>query len=120
MQKSGLQVLYPEYMKNMVLMNTVEENMKAFTKHDVKGSKAARNLYAKLLYLSNTDFKWLIKNNHIKNCKLSVRNIDTAQEIWVMYISARKGKNVRGKPTVVALDRIKIPKEIANLKKTVF
>ena len=31
-----------------------------------------------------------------------------------------KGKNFRDKPTVVALDRIKIPKDIANIKKTVF
>ena len=101
-------------------MNTVEENMKAFTKRDVEGAKAERKLYAKLLYPSNADFKWLIKNNQIKNCKLLVRNIDTVQEIWGKYISARKGKTVRGKPTVVTLDRIKIPKEIANLKKTVF
>ena len=32
-------------------MNEVEKNMKEFTKRDVEGSKAARNMYAKLLYL---------------------------------------------------------------------
>ena len=62
-------------------MNTVEENMKAFTKRDVEGAKLARYLYAKLLYPSNADFKWLIKNNQIKSCKMLVRNTDTAQEI---------------------------------------
>ena len=51
---------------------------------------------------------------------MSVRNIDTDQEIWGKEISALKDKTVRGKPTVVASDCIKIPKEIANLKKTVF
>ena len=35
MHKSGLHVFYPEDINNMVLMNTVEENMKAFTKRDV-------------------------------------------------------------------------------------
>ena len=60
-------------------MNTVEENMKTFTKRGVEGEKAARKLYAKLLYPSNSDFKWLIKNNQIKNCEVSVRNIDAAQ-----------------------------------------
>ena len=35
--------------------------MKAFTKRDVKVAKAARKLYAKLLYPSNADFKWLMK-----------------------------------------------------------
>ena len=43
MHKSGFSVFYPEHIKNMVLMNTVEEKMKAFTKHDVKGAKLARN-----------------------------------------------------------------------------
>ena len=60
------------------------------------------------------------KNNQIKNCEVSVRNTDTIQDIWVKYISALKGKNVRDKPTLVALDCIKIPKYIAYLKKTVF
>ena len=74
-------------------MNMVEENMKAFTKRDVEGAKEARKLYAKLLYPLNADFKWLIKNNQIKNCEESVWNIDTAQEIWGKYISALKGNN---------------------------
>ena len=91
-------------------MNTVEENIKAFTKRDVEGAKASRNLYNKVLYPSNTDFKLLIKNNQIGNCKLSVRNIDTAQDILGKDISALKGKTVRGKLTVVASDCTKIPK----------
>ena len=79
MHKSVIHVFYPEDIKNMVLMNTVEEKMKAFTKRDVEGAKAARKLYNKLLYPSNGDFKWLIKNNQINNCEVLVRNIDTAQ-----------------------------------------
>ena len=94
--------------------------MRAFTKQDVKGVKEARKLYAKMLYPPNADFKWLIKNNQIKNWEVSVWNIDTAQEIWGKDISDLKGKTVQGKPTLVASDCIKIPKEIANLKKTVF
>ena len=72
------------------------------------------------MHVTNADFKLLIKNNQIENCKLSVQNIDTAQDIWRMDISALKVNTVQGKPTVVALDRIKITKAIANLKKTVF
>ena len=79
MHKSVLHVFYTEDKSNMVLMNTVEENMKAFTKRDVEGANAARKLYAKLLYPLNSDFKWLIKNNQIKNCEMLVWNIDTAQ-----------------------------------------
>ena len=55
--------------------------MNEFTKRFVEGEKEKRKLYAKLLYPSNADFKWLIKNNQIKSCKMLVRNTDTAQEI---------------------------------------
>ena len=58
--KSGLQVFCPEEINNMVPMNTFKENMNAFTERDVEGAKSARKLYAKLLYPSNADFKWLI------------------------------------------------------------
>ena len=60
MHNLGLHVFYLEDINNMVLMILVEENMKAFTKRDVEGLKSARKLYAKLLYPSNADFKWLI------------------------------------------------------------
>ena len=60
MHKSGIHMLYPDDKNNMILMNKVEENMKAFTKFDIKGAKASRKLYAKLLYPSNAYFKWLI------------------------------------------------------------
>ena len=55
MHKSGLHVWYVEDTNNMVLINTVEENMKAFTKRDAEGAKSERKLYAKLLYPSNAD-----------------------------------------------------------------
>ena len=103
-------MFFPEDTHNLVLMTTVEENMKAFTKHDIKGAKVARKMYAKLLYPSNVDFRWLIKNNEIKNCEVSVWNIDTAQEIRGKNISALKGKTILGKCTVVASECIKITK----------
>ena len=65
-------------------------------------------------------FQVVDKNNQIKNCEVSVRNIDTTQKLWLKELIALKGKTVQGKPTVVASDRIKIPKDIANLKRTVF
>ena len=94
MHKWGLHVFYPEEINNLALMNTVKDNMKAFTKHDFEEVKAARKLYTKLFYRSNADFKWLINNNQIKNCGVLVRNIDTTQEIWRKYSNALKGKTV--------------------------
>ena len=74
MHKSGIHVFYLEDINNMVLMNTFEENMKAFTKRDVEGSKAERKLYAKLLYPSKADFKWFIKTtkSRIENYRFGI------------------------------------------------
>ena len=61
MYKSDHHVFDMEDIKNLVLINTVEEKMKAFTKRDAEGAKEARKLYDKMLYLSHADLKWLIK-----------------------------------------------------------
>ena len=59
------------------------------------------------------------KNNQIKNCEVWVRNIDTAQEIWVKDISELKGKPAQDKPTVVASDRIKIQSNINRTPRSI-
>ena len=64
----------------MVFMNTVNKNMKAFTKKDIKVAKRAKQLYDKLLYPSDKDFRWVIQNNHIKNFDTTIRNIDVAKK----------------------------------------
>ena len=62
----------------------------------------------------------VVQNNHIKNCDTTIRNIDVAQEIWGKDIDSLKGNTTRSKPNVVSEDRIKIPRELQKLKKTVF
>ena len=39
----------------------------------------ARQLYAKMLYLSNTNFILIIQNNHTKSCDVTIGDIDVAQ-----------------------------------------
>ena len=104
----------------MVFVNNVSENMKAFTKKDIKGANREKQLYAKLMYPLDMDFLWVVQNNHIKNCDMTIRNIDVAQEIWRNYIDALKGKTSCSKPNVVAKERTKIQRELQKLKKTVF
>ena len=57
MHKSGLHMLYQEDTKKLLLMNTAEENMKAFTKRDIEGAKESRKLYTKLLFMSNGSYQ---------------------------------------------------------------
>ena len=62
----------------------------------------------------------MMQNNHIKNCDVTVRYIDVAQDIWGNYIDALKGKSNRTKPNSVAGGMIKIPKDLLKIKKKVF
>ena len=113
MHSSGLHVYYPEEHEknNMVFMNTVSQNNQAFTKREIKQDKAAWKLYGKLLFPSTKDFRWMIQSNQIKNCEVTVRDIDVAHEIWGKDISALKVKTTRNKPTHVAGDLVKIARE---------
>ena len=63
------------------------------------------------VFPSTKDYRWMIQSNQIKNCKVTVRDIDVDHEIWGKDISALKGKTTRSKPTHVAGDLVKIPRE---------
>jgi hypothetical protein len=43
------------------------------------------------------DFKRVIQINHIKDCPVSVHDIDAARKIWGKNIAALKGKTTRSK-----------------------
>ena len=79
-----------------------------------------RQLYSKLLYTLNTDFRRMIQNNHTKNCDKIVRHIEVAQEIWGKNIYAIKGNGTCIKPNPLAGDMINISKELIMLYKRVF
>jgi hypothetical protein len=56
MHPCGLHVCYPTKMGEFGFIKTVEENMKLFSKRQIAGAVQARNLYNKLIFLSNEDF----------------------------------------------------------------
>ena len=65
-------------------------------------------------------FRWMIQNNHIKNCDATVRDIDISQDVWYKNIDSLKGKTTHIKPNPVVGDMIKIAKELLKLNKTLF
>ena len=66
------------------------------------------------------DFKWVIQSNQIKDCPVTVQDIDVATKIWGKDVAALKGKTTRCKPLPVARNLVKIPKELLKLHKEVF
>jgi hypothetical protein len=120
MHKSGLHYYYPRKEHHMTFLNTVSENKTGFTKRQIKCAEIARNMYKTLSYPSMKDFKWVIQSNHIKDCPVTIQDIDVTKKIPGKNIAALKGKTTRSKTHPVARDYMKVPKELLKLHKEVF
>ena len=61
------------------------------------------------------NLKHLINGNFVKNCPVTINDINVAERIYGPNIGALKGKFVRQRPPVVQQDNIEIPEEILRL-----
>ena len=61
----------------------------------------------------------MIRSNQIKDCPVTVDDIDVASKIWGKDIAMLKGKTVKKKPMPVIKDLVKVPKEFLKLHKEV-
>jgi len=120
MHESGLHYYDPRKNDQLAFISTVSENKEGFTKRQIKGAETARTLYATLSYPSMKDFKWVIRSNQIKDCPVTVQDVDVAIKIWGKNIAALKGKTTRRKTNPVFRDYVKVPTELLKLHKEVF
>jgi hypothetical protein len=121
MHESGLHYYDPRTNgEHFLFVETVSGNKQGFMKREIKGAEAARALYATLSYPSWKDYKWVIQSNQIKNCPVTVEDVDVAHTIWGKNIAALKGKTTRSKPDPVARDFVKVPAELLNMHRDVF
>ncbi len=100
-------------------VETVESNMKLFSKRQVTRADKARSLYASLGFSSTKVFLWILQSNQIKDCPVTVDDAKAAYKIWRPSMDALKGKTVRKQPELVKNETIYIPKEIRELHKEV-
>jgi hypothetical protein len=66
------------------------------------------------------DFKWVIRSNQIKDCPVTIQDINAAMKIWGKNISALKGNTTRRKMHPVVRYYVKVPKDLLKLPKEVF
>jgi hypothetical protein len=66
------------------------------------------------------DFKWVIQSNQIKDCPVTVQDINVARNIWGKNTAALKSKTTQSKLIPVARDYVKVPMELMKLHKEVF
>jgi hypothetical protein len=120
MHKCGLHYYNPRNENHLALVNNVSENKEGFTKRQTKIAELTRTLYKTLSYPFMKDFKWVIKINQIKDCPVTVQDIDVARKIWGKKIEALKGKTTRSESIPVARKYVKVPTELMKLHKEVF
>ena len=116
--ETGLHYYQPDE-ENFAFISTVDNNKLGYTKQQLKGAELAKQLYATLGYPSVKDFRWMVQSNQIKDCPVTVQDIESAHKIWGKDISALKGKTTRKKPSHVAADYVKVPSAILKLHKDV-
>jgi hypothetical protein len=107
--------------KSILLSSTFfSENKEGFTKRQIKGAELARTLYKSFSYPYMRDFKWVIQSNQIKDCPVTVQDIDMPLNIWGKNIAALNGNTTRSKSIPVARDYVKVTMELMKLHKEVF
>jgi hypothetical protein len=96
------------------MLNTVKENKRMYTDHQVDRAKKAQELYHALGTPSIKDFKAIIMMNAIDNNSVTTEDINLAEKIFGPDIGSLKGNTTRTKPLHVANDYIEIPKVPIN------
>ena len=72
------------------LLQTVKDNMKNYSKQRIEGAKRAQDLYGKVHFPSIPDFKNMVRYSLIKNCPITLEDIDAMQAIFGPNVVALK------------------------------
>ena len=62
----------------------------------------------------------MIRSNQIKDCPVTLDDVENATKIWGKSIAALKGKTTRSRPVPVVKDFVKVPKELMKLYRDVY
>jgi hypothetical protein len=58
-----------------------------------------------------------VRSNQIKDCPVTIDDVEVASKIWGKNIAALKGKTTRSKSIPVATDLVRVPTELLRLHK---
>jgi hypothetical protein len=87
-----------------MVVESVEELRRNFTKKELKQAETARRLYVMMGKPSINDFASMIKKGKILNNPVSMDDYKTAETIYGKDLGVIKGKTVRMKPNPVMID----------------
>ncbi len=119
MHPCGLHVCYPKNMGEFGFVQTVEDNMKLFSKQQIARAVGARDLFKKMIYPSTTDFRAIVSAGGISGCKVTPEDVKAAKVIWGQSVLKMKGNTVRRNGKCMAQSIIKFPNELTKLQQDV-
>jgi hypothetical protein len=120
MHPCGLHVYYTKKFDGQYgFVQTVADNMKLFTKRQIKGALKARHLYKTLGYPSNANFEAVLRVGGIGSCIITVENAKVPNNIWGASVPRLKGGTVRETGPCKPQSLVKVPKELLQLQQKV-
>ncbi len=69
-------------MSKFGFVQTVEDNMKLFSKRQIAGAVRARDLYEKLMYPSTSDFRAIVSAGGVPGSDVTTKDVKAADVIW--------------------------------------
>jgi hypothetical protein len=82
MHPCWLHVCYPKNMGEYGFVQTVEGNMKLFSKQQIAGAVQAQDLFKKMIYPSTADFRVIVSAGGISGCEVMPDDVKAAEVIW--------------------------------------
>lgn len=98
-----------------LMIQTIEENKQGYTQRQFEDAKKARKLYHILGCPSVENYKHILRQNLIRNCPVTIEDVNIAEKIFGPDIGTLKGKSTRKKTVPVKSDFIEIPPELRDL-----
>lgn len=96
----------------VAMVSTVAENVKSFTRREVKRAEAARRLMAIIGRPSETQMCDILNGRQLSNCDVKAQDVINARRIFGPDVGSLKGKTVRQKEPHVELSITPIPEDI--------
>jgi hypothetical protein len=102
-----------------MLVQTVHQNYKGYTKRKVLQAKEARCTMGMIGNSSERDFKNMVRGNLINNFPVTSDDVTNAHAIYGPDLASLRGKSVQQKPAPVVGDYVSVPQEIVEHNKIV-
>ena len=91
---------------------SVTENLQKYSKRQIAQASRARTTYRTLGSLMVENFKTILRQNLIRNCPVTVWDVEIAEDLFGPDIATLKGWTTRQCPLVVINNQADLPEEL--------